>query len=139
MDYRHSCVVVSDLDKALDFYCNLLGMKVFKQLEIDGLYPETLLGVPNVQLTYVKLDFEDPQTCEHPPRFELHYYHNPITKPRLSKSHVAFTVEDLQKEYNRLISKGVGFISEPLKAPDSDATVCFCVDPDGNLIELVEE
>ena len=54
-------------------------------------------------------------------------------------SHVAFTVESLDFEYDRLMKAGVRFNCVPRVSPDSKAKVAFCYDCEGNLIELVEE
>ena len=46
----------------------------------------------------------------------------------------------MRKEtYNRLVEAGVYFNSPPQLSPDGFAKVTFCKDPDGSLIELVEE
>ena len=53
-------------------------------------------------------------------------------------SHIAFTVDDIDKEYRRLSDKGVRFNSPPLVSSDRYGKVAFCRDPDGVFIELVE-
>jgi len=57
----------------------------------------------------------------------------------LGASHVAFTVENVEKEYRKLQEQGVVFTCEPQVSPDGKAKVTFCVDPDGVPIELVQE
>ena len=49
------------------------------------------------------------------------------------------TVDNLDETYNRLVEAGVYFNSPPQLSPDGFAKVTFCKDPDGSLIELVEE
>ncbi len=51
---------------------------------------------------------------------------------------IAFTVDDLDREYERLRAAGVAFNARPQTSPDGYAKVTFCRDPEGNLIELVE-
>lgn len=53
-------------------------------------------------------------------------------------SHIAFTVKDIQKEYDRLLRAGVKFNAPPQVSADRRAKVTFCRDPEGTFIELVE-
>ncbi len=132
MKFRHICLLVRDIDKSVKWYEENFNCTLMIKKTISGQYPEELLGILNPTLTYAKL------TC-HGTTLELIEFMNPKQKPRLSKAHIAFTIDNLENTYNKLLENGVGFISPPIKAPDSDCTVCFCVDPNGNLIELVEE
>lgn len=136
ISFRHTCIVVTNLAKSLDFYINKLGMKIITEREISGEYAEKVLGIPNVKLFYVKLDFDENITT---PRFELHYYLYPLVEDVIPFGHISLTVDNLESEYERLTKLNVSFISPPLIAPDSGRRVCFCADPDYNLIELVEE
>ena len=44
-----------------------------------------------------------------------------------------------EKLYTKLCNKGIHCNSEPLIAPDGKAKVLYCHDPDGIILELVEE
>lgn len=46
---------------------------------------------------------------------------------------LAFTVEDIDYEYQRLKDMGVSIIQPPKKQPWGTTNLCFC-DPDGNTI-----
>lgn len=136
---RHAGIVVSDLEKALYFYRDLLGLKVDKQMDETGDYIDRISGLKNVKVTTVKLAADDGNLIE------LLYYHPHLGKANTNKgicqigiSHVAFTVEDLDVEYERLSKMGVQFNSPPQTSLDSYAKVTFCKDPDGSLVELVE-
>lgn len=137
-NFRHACIVVRNLDKSLKFYRDILGLKVFKILNVEGKYPETVLNIKGIKLTYVKMH-SPAQSKDSPPIFELHSWKNPRILPRRGYNHISFTVEDIDYEYKRLNKLGVKFISKPIKAPDSNTKVCFGYDPDNNLIEFVEE
>ena len=56
----------------------------------------------------------------------------------IGASHIAFTVDDLDKTYQYLLDNGVKFNAPPQKSPDGFAKVTFCSDPDNTPIELVE-
>ena len=136
--FRHTCIVVRDLDKSLKFYRDVMGLKVFKILTVKGKYPETVLNIKGVKLTYVKMHSPN-QPKNSPPIFELHYWINPRRLSRAGYNHISFTVENIDHEYKRLSKLGIKFISKPIKAPDRKTKICFGYDPDNNLIEFVEE
>jgi catechol 2,3-dioxygenase-like lactoylglutathione lyase family enzyme len=116
----------------------MLGLKVLKILTVKGKYPETILNIKGIKLTYVKMR-SPRQPKNNPPVFELHYWQHPKISPVKGYNHVSFTVEDLDYEYKRLSKSGVKFISPPVKTPYTSTKVCFAYDPDSNLIEFVEE
>ncbi|MCM8778977.1 MAG: VOC family protein [Candidatus Omnitrophica bacterium] len=135
---RHACILVRNLERSLKFYQGLLGMEVERVIELAGEYPETLLGLKGIKLTYVKLRNKN-QPKNSPPVFELHCWEKPYVRIKPSYNHISFTVDNLESEYKRLKKQGVKFISKPLKTPYASTKVCFCYDPDKNLIELVED
>lgn len=132
--FRHVCIIIEDIEKSLNFYINLLGFIVTKQQVLEGNYPSTLLGMRDVKLTYIKLQLIGNDT-----KLELYYFHKPKYIKHISTNHFALTVDNLVEEYNKLMLAGVLFLSPPQKAPDSNCMVCFCCDPDMNMIELVED
>lgn len=138
-DIRHTGIVVADLEASLYFYRDLLGFQVAKQMEEAGDYIDKISGLKNVKVTTVKLAADDGNLIE-----LLHYHSHPRKAGDnkeiclIGVSHVAFTVEDLDAEYQRLTKAGVQFNSPPQFSPDGYAKVTFCRAPDGVLIELVE-
>ena len=53
--------------------------------------------------------------------------------------HLAITVDDVEQTVKILQGSGVTFLSSPMLSDDGKAKVCFCRDPEGNYLELVEE
>ncbi|MCM8760923.1 MAG: VOC family protein [Candidatus Omnitrophica bacterium] len=135
---RHVCIVVGDLRKAVRFYKGILGLKVEKTRTIKGPYLEKVLGGQGRQLTYVKM-YGPGQRNNEKPIFELHCWGKSRAASGITRGHIAFTVSDLDKEYARLRKSGVRFVSEPVMAPDGVTKLCFGLDPDGNLIEFMED
>ncbi|MGD9015598.1 MAG: VOC family protein [Candidatus Omnitrophota bacterium] len=135
---RHACIVVRDLEKSLRFYTEIIGLEISKILTLKGRYPETVLDVKGIELTYVKMRTPC-QSRVSPPVFELHYWHKPRISPKTGRSHFSFTVENIDREYKRLTKQGVRFISPPTRAPDNTTKICFAYDPDNNLIEFVQD
>ena len=137
-DIRHTGVVVMDLEPSLYFYRDLLGFQVAKQMEEAGDYVDNISSLRNVKVTTVKLTSLSGQMIE------LLKYHSHAAEQRereiceIGISHIAFTVDDLDTEYERLRGKGIQFNSPPQLSPDGYAKVTFCRAPEGTLVELVE-
>ena len=137
---RHTGIVVTDMERAQAFYHDLMGLKTVKDFEEKGDYIDSISGLSGVHLHMVKLIAEDGTMVE-----LLHYLSHPGEVPvnslvcNIGCSHVAFTVDDIDKEYARLLKNGVRFNCAPYVSPDGYAKVAFCCDPDGTYIELVEE
>ena len=58
---------------------------------------------------------------------------------RLGCSHIAFTVDDLAATCALIGRLGGSTVNPPANAPGGDVRVAYCHDPDGILMELVEE
>jgi len=134
---RHVGIVVSDLERQVDFYCGVLGFRVLKRMDESGEEVDRMLGIEDADVTTVKLiapgggvvellKFHSPECRESDDR-ELH---------DLGISHIALTLTDLYAEYADLSRKGVRFISPVERS--GDAYVAFCFDPEGNVLELVQ-
>ena len=137
---RHFGIVVSDIDKALYFYRDLLGLKIQKDALEKGEFIDNILGLKNVEVRTVKMSADDNNLIE------LLCYKSHFKKTMGEKeiftigaSHPAFTVENLDYEYEKLKEKGVKFNCSPQVSPDGKAKVSFCYDPDGVPVELVEQ
>lgn len=136
---RHTGIVVTDLEESLRFYSDLLGFRIVKRMDESGDFIDKITGFENVKVTTVKMAADDGNLIE------LLYYHshqrelnsnNEIC--RIGISHIAFSVDDLDGEYKRLLKAGVKFNSPPQLSPDNYAKVTFCKAPEGTFIELVE-
>ena len=129
---RHYGFSVKDEEKALHFYCNLLEFKVFKKAKEDEDYIYKLLGIKD--LTFIKLI---KQTTNEIIMLELYLLPNDNEKGKWN--HIAFTVNDIDILYRKLLKKKVNFLSPPTYDSKKEHKLCFCRDYDNNLIELVEE
>lgn len=136
---RHIGIVVRDLEKMLHFYGDLLGLKIIKKMDESGGFIDTITAIKSVKVTTVKMEADDGNLIE------LLYFHRPANKPAKKKdlcdsgiSHIAFTVQDADAEYERLTAENIVFNSRPQLSPDGSAKVAFLRDPEGNYIELVE-
>ena len=135
---RHIGVVVSDLDRSLSFYRGIIGLKIVKRAEEDAGFIYKICGIKGAKLTTIKMAADDGGLIELL-FFQPHLSANlSRTLYDIGPSHLAFSVEDVEGEYKRLLSKKVECVSAPAASPDGYAKVVFCKDPDGTFIELVE-
>lgn len=137
---RHTGIVVSDPERALEFYRDLLGLKTAIDFREEGTYIDTISGMKNVRLRMIKLTADDGSMIE------LLHYESPLEPVpcearlnRIGPAHVAFTVNNVDEIYTQLSARGVRFNCPPQLSPDWKAKLTFCQDPDGTFLELVEE
>lgn len=140
--YRHTGLVVRDLEKSRSFYENLLGFQLWKQAVETGPFIEKVVGIPGVILEWMKLKAPGGALLE------LLYYHQPAAfevgdfiqpSNKVGCSHIAFTVSDIETLYASLMENGFHCNSSPQLSPDGRVKVLYCHDPDGIIVELVEE
>ncbi len=136
---RHVGIVVSDMEAALGFYRDLLGLTLVRHLDEHGGYIDHLVGVKGARLDTYKLSapgdsfvIELLQVVSHP--------RGPIetTFPDVGASHVAFQVDDLDGLFERLRANGVEFLSAVQSSPYDPVKTVFCRDPSGTLVQFVE-
>jgi lactoylglutathione lyase len=135
----HVGICVSDLDRSLRFYRDLLGFAQEHDLEVAGEPTGTLLRLPDVQLKAVYLTRDGV-------RIELLHFASPPGPARRDRvmnepglTHLSFRVADLQGVVRVLRDAGERVLDETvLDFPAFQSAACFVVDPDGQLIELVQ-
>jgi lactoylglutathione lyase len=140
---QHSSFTVSNLDDALHFFCDFLGLKSSPILEPKG---ERLTKLYRLQEVSQRL-----AVIRTPNNDVIHLieYISPKGEridPKLCNpgvAHIAFEVDDIQKMYEDLTAEGVEFNHPPYwggqKIEDIMGWgVCFLKGPDGIPIELMQ-
>ena len=137
-DVRHIGIVVSDMEKSLKFYRDLLGLKIKSLVNEEGEFLDNILAHKNVKNKVAKLVTEQGNALVE--LIDSRSYGNKKDRDffTIGASHFAFTVDDLEKTYDYLVKNGVKFTAPPQQTPDGFAKVTFCEDPDGTPIELVQ-
>ena len=137
-DVRHMGIVVSDMEKSLKFYRDLLGLKVKSLVDEEGKFLDNMLAHENVKNKVAKLYAKNGNALVE--LIDSKSYGNKKDRDffTIGASHFALTVDDLDETYDYLIKNGVKFTASPQLTPDGFAKVTFCEDPDGTPIELVE-
>lgn len=142
---HHFCLIVSDLDRTIDFYGRLglvlskrfrnagddLGVKLFgAQWGVDQAHADVDQAV--MHLDGVAVEFIQPLDPRTKP------YHKDPT--HAGSAHLAVRVEDIEAEVAKLQGNGVTFHTPVNVHVDGDSVIrwCFFRDPDGICVELVE-
>ena len=139
--FRHIGLVVDEMEKQIDFYKNFFGFVVQRDMFEEGTFFEHLLGVPNIKARTVKMSDDSGNIV-----LELLDFTDgdiPFEEKRRKVrdkgfTHFAITVKDLDITYSKLSDAKINFVNEPRVSDDGGAKVAFCLDPENNLIELVE-
>ena len=138
----HVSVTVSDMERSLAFYCDLLGLKEIERHRLEGETISKMAGKPGVIMDIVRL--EAPETPG--VMLDLQQYVAPKGKAceaqlgDVAHSHLCFGVPDVWDAYRDLKAKGVQFVSEPVSF-DLEWGIVYVVffkDPDGFILELMQ-
>ena len=127
MRFLHTMVRVADLDAALHFYCDLLGLSEMRRTEHEaGRFTLVFLAAPG--------DAERSAT-DHAPELELTWNWDPETYGGgRNFGHLAYKVADIHAACQRLMDGGV-----VINRPPRDGRMAFVRSPDGISIELLQE
>jgi lactoylglutathione lyase len=140
----HTGFTVSNLDRSLAFYRDLLGMQLIHVRDTTEEYVSKVTGFSDAHLkiALLKLSPDDPHTLE-----LLQYISHPgeptdRATNRPGNGHLALRVDDIQAWHQRLTTAGVEFRS-PGPVPITDginagAYALYMRDPDGFTLELVQ-
>ncbi len=137
--FSHVGICVSDLERSLRFYRDLLGFVPEHELEIGGAPVDTLLRLRGTQLRAVFLVRDGV-------RIELLHFTSPPGPPARSRpmhepglTHLSFRVADLEATLAALREAGERVLEDTvLGFPEVGAGAAFVSDPDGQVIELVQ-
>lgn len=137
-EIRHTGIYVKDMSKMKNFYQEFFDMKEVVHKIEQSEYIQTILNLPCDSVEVCKLEDKAGGMIELL-KVEIEQSITP-NSPVWSwgKFHIAVTVEDIEYEFARMSKKGIKFISRPMVSPDNYAKVCFCMDVEGNYLELVE-
>jgi len=136
----HVGICVSDLERSLRFYRDVLGCSEVGRLEMEGGPADTVNGLEGVELRAIYLERDGW-------RLELIDFREPgwigPQEPRpmnqLGLTHLSFRVDDLDAVCARIEAAGGGLLTDTLVGPAGSPTRAIMAhDPDGMRLELVQ-
>jgi catechol 2,3-dioxygenase-like lactoylglutathione lyase family enzyme len=117
----HVAVVVSDMDRSIEFYTAILGMKLIKDGRAEGGLKKSFIGTDKKAV--LALTEEKDGSGRGGAR---------------GVNHIAFFVDDIERAGGLLRERGVGFIEEKV-GQDGRTKAYHFLDPDGLELEICVE
>lgn len=138
----HTGITVSDLDRSIAFYQDILGFEVSEKVFCSGEMFENITGVPGLEMEVVFV-----RAPGH--IVELLCFRKPENRGRSTLRtcdsgfmHIAFKVKDIERVVEAVRAGGfeaVGPIQTATEGPPMGLRVVYVRDPDGVVLELIEE
>lgn len=124
----HTSIRTSDMDRSIDFYTRLMGLKLQSRREIPQNDAEiAFLQDPQGKGAKLELTFYRRQK-----KFSQAEYEDRLF------DHLAFEVRDVKGTVATLRNENITIADEPFKLGPLGPLIAFIEDPDGTLIELIE-
>ena len=119
MRYLHTMVRVTDIDESLDFYCNKLGLKEVRRIDVEqGRFTLVFVAPEGQEDRQVELTYNwDPEEYDEGRNF----------------GHLAYEVDDIYAACEKLQSAGV-----TINRPPRDGRMAFVRSPDNISVELLQ-
>jgi lactoylglutathione lyase len=128
MIFIHTSIRTSNMDKSIDFYTRIIGLKLIARREIPQNKAEiAFLQNADGKGAKLELTFYRKQKEFSQPEYENRLF-----------DHLAFEVPNMEKIMNVLRKEKVTITDEPFKLGPTGPLIAFIEDPDGTLIELIE-
>jgi lactoylglutathione lyase len=125
MRFLHTMLRVGDMQRSVDFYTRVMGMKLLRTTD----RPEQ-----KYSLAFVGYD-SNPEQAE----LELTYNYGVDTyEMGGAYGHVALGVDDIYATCERIRAQGGNISREPGPVKGGDTLIAFITDPDGYKIELIQ-
>jgi len=125
MRVLHTMVRVGDLERSLDFYSNVLGMKILRRKDYpDGRFTLAFVGYGDESSNAV-----------------IELTHNWDTKAYevgTGYGHIALGMENIYTACEAIRAKGGKITREPGPMKHGTTEIAFVEDPDGYKIELIQ-
>ena len=126
--FVHTSIRTGNIDKSIDFYTRLMGLKLLGRREIPQNNAEiAFLQDPEGKGSKLELTFYKKQKKFIQAEYEERVF-----------DHIAFEIKDMEKTISALRKEKITITDEPFKLGPTGPLIAFVEDPDGTLIELIE-
>ena len=133
--HNHSSFTVSDLDRSVAFYRDVIGFHAEAVFEAQGEPIQRITGFTDAHIKVAHLLLGGF-------RLELIQYLAPrgttidLATCNVGSAHIAIYADNVDRAYGELQARGVRFRGEPAAAAQGRPTVVYFLDPDGITLEL---
>ena len=122
MKYLHTMVRVADVDRSLDFYCNMLGFREVRRMEsAQGRFTLFYLAAPGDNDEDAQLEL-------------THNWDPEVYGEGRNFGHLAYQVDNIYATCEKLMKNGV-----TINRPPRDGYMAFIRSPDNISIELLQK
>lgn len=126
MRFLHTMLRVGDLDRSIDFYCNVLGMQLLRKKDYPG---------GEFTLAFVGYGDESDNTV-----LELtHNWGKSTYDIGDAYGHIALGVPDIYSACDKIRDQGGRISREPGPMKHGTTVIAFVEDPDGYKVELIQK
>ncbi|MFP6868484.1 MAG: VOC family protein [Nitrospinota bacterium] len=136
---HHPCICVSDMERSLSLYQELLGLEKVQDMIFEGEMIEKLLELKEPKFRIVHLKVGDDI-------LELMEFIQPGGEDKarlmandLGITHFCFRVEDAAEVFSKIQEAGYPFSTDAPVTTPTGRKVGYFRDPDGNLVEILQE
>lgn len=143
-EIHHIGLTVSDIERSIRFYRDVLGMTLVRRRpKVDADYVAQQTGYPGVELSVAS--FKVAPDSEQSLEIVQYLTHGGAASDQASNrpgnSHLCLLVDDFQTCYEALTAQGVRFKSALVTitaGPNKGGLVAYLYDPDGHALELFQ-
>jgi len=126
--FVHTSIRTSNIDRSIDFYTRIMGLKLLNRHEI----PQN-----NAEIAFL----QDPEGKG--AKLELTFYHKQKKFIQADYEdrifdHIAFEVKNMEQTISTMRKEKITITDEPFTLGLTGPLIAFIEDPDGTLIELIE-
>jgi catechol 2,3-dioxygenase-like lactoylglutathione lyase family enzyme len=141
LNTNHTGFTVSDVERSVAFYRDLLGFQLLSLAERPPWFAEIATGIPGAHLKAAYLEAPGGH------RLELIQYLSPPGEKldtrtnNVGSGHLALNVDDLRQVYKEFKAKGIRFRGEPIEVPagpNKGNLMVYMLDPDDFTLELIQ-
>lgn len=146
-DVLHFSFTVSDIERSVRWYTDVLGVELVHRQRQDNDYTQVLVGIPGAVLEVAQFRIPGLAPAYSSHMLELIQYaegaggSRDLPTNQVGVAHLALLVTDIHARYQRMVDAGVRFRSSPVAitaGANEGGFACYLHDPDGITLELLQ-
>ncbi len=146
-DVFHFSFTVSDIERAVAWYTEILGLELVHRQRQENSYTQVLVGIPGAVLEVAQMKVPGVNSKYSTHMLELIQYvegaggTRDLPTNQVGVAHLALLVDDIHERYERMMKAGVIFRNPPVEITmgvNQGGFACYFLDPDGITLELLQ-
>ncbi len=147
-DVLHFSFTVSDIDRSVVWYTEILGLELIHRQTQDNDYTPILVGLSGAVLEVAQFAVPGVPPARSTHMLELVQYVSPaatrtpeLRTNQIGCAHLALLVTDIDARHQRMLRAGVTFVNPPVRITEGanrGGQACYFHDPDGITLELLQ-